>query len=311
MERIGSLINRVGEYWKNRYGKKVYKLNFHGDFTCPNLDGTIGSEGCIYCNMKALEPLKDLDADSRIEDHMNYLKERNGAEAFIAYFQDYSSTYPAHGVKDRLKYLEELYRKALSHPGIVGISVSTRPDAVTKAELDILRSLDTDVTIELGLQTINEKDLDWIGRGHTVEQFSTTVELVSSYGFETVAHIILGLPDETDTGIFDMARFLNNSKISGLKIHQLMILKNSRLEKLYIEGKAPQVLTETEYFRRLGILISHLKKDIVIHRLYADAPKKDLIAPLWCTNKTGIQDRIFKYFKENKIRQGSDLNYLS
>jgi radical SAM protein (TIGR01212 family) len=301
------MLNRVGDHWKNKFGKKIYKLNFHGDFTCPNLDGTIGSEGCIYCNMKALEPLKDLETDSRIEDHMRYLKERNGAEAFIAYFQDYSSTYPIHGVKDRLKYIEDLYTEAVSHPGIVGISVSTRPDTVTKTELDILKSLHTHVTIELGLQTTNEKDLDWIGRGHTVEQFSSAVELVSSYGFETVAHIILGLPNETDAGIFELARFLNDSKITGLKIHQLMILKNSRLEKLYKEGKAPEILSETEYFRRLGILIANLNKDIVIHRLYADAPKKDLIAPIWCTNKTGIQDRIFGYFKENKIKQGSEL----
>ena len=307
MNDYSDIITRVGDHWKKIFGKKVYKLNFHGDFTCPNLDGTIGSEGCIYCNMKALEPLKDLETDSSIEDHMNYLKERNGAEAFIAYFQDYSSSYPAHGVEDRLKYLKDLYSNAVSHPGIVGISVSTRPDAITKAELDILKSLGTEVTIELGLQTINEKDLDWIGRAHTVKQFSSAVELVSSYGFETVAHVILGLPSESDAGIFELAQFLNDSKITGLKIHQLMILINSRLEKLYKEGKAPEILSETEYFRRLGILIANLNKDIVIHRLYADAPKKDLVAPLWCVNKTGLQDRIFKYFKENNIKQGSEL----
>lgn len=302
-----NIINRVGDHWKNKFGKKVYKLNFHGDFTCPNIDGMIGNEGCIYCNMKALEPLLDLEADSNVEDHMKYLKERNGAEAFIAYFQDYSSTYPVRAVNNKLKYLEELYIKAVSHPDIVGISVSTRPDALSSRVLDILRSLDTDVTIELGLQTINEDDLDWIGRGHTIEQFSEAVELVSSYGFETVAHLILGLPNETDQSLIELARFLNGSKITGLKIHQLMILINSRLGKLYEEGKAPEILSEAEYFRRLGILISHLKKGIVIHRLNADAPKKDLVAPLWCTNKTGIQDRIFKYFKGNHIKQSCAL----
>ena len=301
------IINRVGDYWKNKFGKKVYKLNFHGDFTCPNLDGTIGSEGCIYCNMKALEPLLDLETDSNVEDHMKYLKDRNGAEAFIAYFQDYSSTYPVKAVNNKLKYLEELYRKAVSHTDIVGISVSTRPDALSSEELDILRSLNIHVTIELGLQTINAKDLDWIGRSHTVDQFSAAVELVSSYGFEVVAHIILGLPNESNAGIIELAEFLNSSKIAGIKIHQLMVLKNSHLEKLYLENKAPVTLTENEYFRRLGLLISHLKKDIVIHRFYADAPKKDLIAPLWCANKTGIQDRIFGYFKENKIKQGCTL----
>ena len=298
------IVNRVGDHWKKKYGRKIFKLNFHGSFTCPNLDGTVGSEGCIYCNMKSLEPFIDLNENNKIEDHINYLKERNGAEGFIAYFQDYSSTYPIHSIEDKTKYLEQLYRKAVFHPEIVGISVSTRPDSITKTELDILKSLNTDVTVELGLQTINEKDLNWIGRGHTVEQFTDAVELISSYGFDIVAHIILGLPNETDQGILELAKFINSSKITGIKIHQLMILKNSRLENLYETGNSPEILTETEYFRRLGLLINNLKKNIVIHRLYADSPKKDLISPLWCTNKTGLQDRIFKYFIANKINQG-------
>ena len=307
MNDFTDILNRAGDHFKKKYGRKVFKLNFHGNFTCPNLDGTTGSEGCIYCNMKALEPLKDLEADSSIEAHMKYLKERNGAEAFIAYFQDYSSTYPAHGVMNRLKYLEELYKKAVSHPDILGLAVSSRPDTINKEILDILKALGTDVTIEMGLQTVNEKDLEWIGRGHTVGQFTEAAELVHSYGFDLTAHIILGLPNETDAGIIEIAQFLNNSKITGLKIHQLMILKGTRLEMLYNEARAPETLYAEEYFRRLGILISHLKRDIVIHRLYADAPKKDLIAPLWCINKTGVQDRIFRYFTDNGIKQGSEL----
>lgn len=301
------IINRVGDHWKNKYGRKIFKLNFHGSFTCPNLDGTVGSEGCIYCNMKALEPFKDLDEDNKIEDHINYLKERNGAEGFIAYFQDYSSTYPVQSIADKTKYLEQLYRKAVSHPEIVGISVSTRPDAISKTELDILKSLNTDVTVELGLQTINESALEWIGRGHTVKQFTEAVELISSYGFDIVAHIILGLPNENDEGLIELARFINSGKINGIKIHQLTVLKNTRLERLYNENIEPEILSENEYFRRLRILISHLKKDVVIHRLYTDAPSKDLIAPLWCSNKTGLQDKIFKYFIENGIIQGNSL----
>lgn len=299
------IINRVGDHWKNKFGKKIFKLNFHGNFTCPNIDGTIGSDGCIYCNMKALEPFIDMAENNQIEDHIKYLKERNGAEAFIAYFQDYSSTYPVKGIKDKLKYLEELYRKAVSHPDIVGISVSTRPDAITKAELEILKSLHTDVTVELGLQSINDKDLEWIGRGHTVKQFSEAVDLISSYGFDIVAHLILGLPNETDQSLIDLASFINSGKITGIKIHQLTVLRNTRLEKLYNNIKSPEILSENEYFRRLGILISNLKKTVVIHRLYTDAPKKDLIAPLWCTNKTGLQDKIFSYFIDNGIKQES------
>jgi uncharacterized protein len=301
------IINRIGDHWKQKYGKKIFKIIMHGDFTCPNIDGTAGNEGCIYCNMKALEPFIDLEDNNDIEQHMKYLKERNGAEAFIAYFQDYSSTYPSHKIKDSSSYLKQLYEKAVSHPDIVGISVSTRPDAITKTELDILKSLNTDVTVELGLQTINENDLNWIGRGHTVEQFTDAVELIASYGFDIVAHIIIGLPHETDQGIIELAKFINSSKITGIKIHQLMILKNSRLEKRYKTENSPEILTETEYFRRLGLLINNLKINIVIHRLYADAPKKDLIAPLWCANKTGLQDRIFKYFIDNEIKQGGNI----
>ncbi|HQO09258.1 MAG TPA: TIGR01212 family radical SAM protein [Clostridiales bacterium] len=299
------IINRIGDHWKLKYGKKIFKITMHGDFTCPNLDGTVGNEGCIYCNMKALEPYIDLKENSEIEHHMKYLKERNGAEGFIAYFQDYSSTYPVQSIEDKFKYLDQLYRNAVSHPDIVGISVSTRPDAISKTELEILKSLNTDVTIELGLQTINESDLEWIGRGHTVKQFTDAVELISGYGFDIVAHIILGLPNETDEEIIELARFINSSKLNGVKIHQLTVLKNTRLEKLYNDNKAPEILSENEYFRRLGILVSYLKKDVVIHRLYTDAPSKDLVAPLWCSNKTGLQDRIFKYFIENGIRQGS------
>jgi len=301
------MINRIGDHWKQKYGKKIFKITMHGDFTCPNLDGTVGNEGCIYCNMKALEPFLDLEENSEIEHHMNYLKERNGAEGFIAYFQDYSSTYPVQSIAHKTKYLEQLYRKAVSHPEIVGISISTRPDAVSKTELDILDSLDTDVTVELGLQTINERDIEWIGRGHTVKQFSEAVELISGYGFDIVAHTILGLPNETDEGIIELARFINSGKINGIKIHQLTVLKNTRLEKLYNENKSPEILSENEYFRRLGILIRHLKREVVIHRLYTDAPSKDLVSPLWCSNKTGLQDKIFKYFIDNGIRQGNSL----
>jgi len=304
---LSEIVTRLSDHWKNKFGKKVYKLNFHGDFTCPNLDGTIGHEGCVYCNMKSLEPLLDLEADSKVEDHMNYLRERNGAEAFIAYFQDYSSTYTSHKVKNKLKYLEVLYKNAVSNSGIVGIAVSSRPDTIGEEILDLLKSLETDVTVEMGLQTINEKDLEWIGRGHTVRQFTEAVDLVSSYGFESVAHIILGLPNENDDKIIELARFLNGSKTTGLKIHQLMVLKNTRLEKLYHEGSAPKILAEEEYFHRLGLLLSHLNKDTVIHRLYADAPEKDLIAPLWCINKTGIQDKVFKYLIKNNLVQGCAL----
>ncbi|MCK4980615.1 MAG: TIGR01212 family radical SAM protein [Candidatus Delongbacteria bacterium] len=297
-------INRVGEYWKKKYNAKTYKLIFKGNFTCPNIDGTLSDKGCIYCNMRSLEPLID---NNNIEEHIKYLEDRNNAKLFYAFFQDYSSTYPISSIKNKYEYLKKLYAKSIDNDKIVGISISTRPDCIDTKILNILAGLNKDVIIELGLQTTNESDIAWINRGYENDIFVKSAELIRSYGFETVTHMILGLPNESDQTIKENAKFLNEVKIDGIKFHQLMVLQNTELEKIYRNNKV-KILPIKEYFRRVSLFISYLNKDIVIHRLYGDAPKKNLIEPTWCINKTGIQDKLFDYLEKNNIYQGCDTN---
>ncbi|MDA3839095.1 MAG: TIGR01212 family radical SAM protein [Candidatus Delongbacteria bacterium] len=296
-------VNRVGEYWKRKYGDKTYKLIFKGNFTCPNIDGTLSDQGCIYCNMRSLEPLID---NSNIEEHIKYLENRNNAKLFYAFFQDYSSTYPIHSIKNKYDYLKEIYTNSIDNEKIVGISVSTRPDCIDNKILDILSELNKDVIIELGLQTTNVNDITWMNRGHANDRFIESVELIKSYGFEVVTHMILGLPEENDNTIIANAKFLNDLKIHGIKFHQLMVLKNTKLENLYNNSEI-NILSIEEYFRRVSLFLSYLNKDIVVHRLYGDAPKKDLIAPKWCINKTGTQDKLFNYLEEHNICQGCNI----
>lgn len=293
-------INRVGEYWKNKYGAKTYKLIFKGQFTCPNIDGTISDQGCIYCNMRSLEPLID---NNNIEEHIKYLEDRNNAKLFFAFFQDYSSTYPLSSIKNKYEYLKDLYTKSIDNDKIVGISVSTRPDCIDTETLDILSGLKKDVIIELGLQTSNPKDILWMNRGYENDVFVKNVELIRSYGFEVVTHMILGLPEENDNTIIGNAKFLNDLNINGIKFHQLMVLKNTGLESLFKNNRI-NILSIEEYFERLSLFISHLSEDIVVHRLYGDAPKKELIAPTWCLNKTSIQDKFFDYMEKKDLWQG-------
>jgi radical SAM protein (TIGR01212 family) len=293
-------INRVGEYWKNKYCAKTYKLIFKGQFTCPNIDGTISDQGCIYCNMRSLEPLIE---NNNIEEHIKYLEERNSAKLFFAFFQDYSSTYPLSSIKNKYEYLKELYTKSIDNDKIVGISISTRPDCIDTETLDILSELKKDVIIELGLQTTNPKDILWMNRGYENDVFVKNVELIRSFGFEVVTHMILGLPGENDNTIIANAKFLNDLNINGIKFHQLMVLKNTGVESLFKNNRI-NILTIEEYFERLSLFISHLNKDIVVHRLYGDAPKKELIAPTWCLNKTSIQDKFFEYLEKHDLSQG-------
>ena len=297
-------INRVGEYWKKKYGSKTYKLIFKGQFTCPNIDGTLSNKGCIYCNMRSLEPLIE---NGNIEEHIKYLEDRNNAKLFYAFFQDYSSTYPVNSIENKYEYLKELYTKSINNDKIVGISISTRPDCIDTKILDILAELNKDIIIELGLQTTNEKDIDWMNRGYDNDAFIRSIELINSYKFEVVTHIILGLPNENDSTIIKNAKFLNDLKINGIKFHQLMVLKNTELENI-CKSEQIEILSIEEYFKRVALFISYLDKNVVIHRLYGDAPKKDLVEPTWCLNKTSIQDKLFAYLEKNNIHQGCEIN---
>ena len=300
-------VNRLGAYWRKKYGKKVYKIIVSGKFTCPNLDGSRGTGGCIFCNMKALKTATaEIHGVNDPLMNQKYLVTRNNAEAFYAYFQDFSATYPTFDIKNRLEYLKEIYSKAAAIDNVIGISIGTRCDAVDRELLDMLKTIDKDIVLEIGLQTIVEEDNKWMRRGHTLAEYDETIKLIQSYGFEVVSHLILGLPHETEESLLATAEYVNKLKLSGVKFHQLMVLKDADLEKEYAEGRVG-ILSLEQYMEKVTLFLSYLDKDIVVHRLYGDAPKKDLIAPSWCENKTQVQDLILNYMVEKDIWQGCKL----
>lgn len=301
-------VNRLGAYWRRKYGKKVYKIIVSGKFTCPNIDGSKGEHGCIFCNMSALKTAT-AEEHGKNDALMNqkYMVTRNKAEAFYAYFQDFSATYPNADVTNKLTYLRKIYTEAAALDNVVGISIGTRCDTIDKDVLDMLKEIDKDVVLEIGLQTIVKEDSEWMRRGHTLADYEEKVKLIQSYGFEVVSHIIIGLPHETDESLLATAHYLNKLKISGVKFHQLMVLKDADLEEEYKAGRV-KVLSQEEYLKKVTLFLTHLDKDVVVHRMYGDAPKKDLIAPLWCENKTQVQDIILNYMVEKDLWQGCKLN---
>lgn len=271
-------------YFWDTFGKKVYKITIDAGLSCPNRDNGLA---CIYCNERGSGTglaKSGVAIEQQIERGIEGLKRKYGnVDAFIAYFQSYTNTY------ERPKKLKELWSKIRNFKEIVGISVGTRPDCVDKEKLDVLNefAMDYKVFLELGLQSINEKTLQWIGRGHTVEDFTKAVALAKEYPFHIVAHIIIGFPEQDEREIEDTAKYLNQLKVDGVKIHLLYVAKNSRLERLFYDGEFKPIDLE-KYVDFVVLFLENLSPHIVIHRLTGDAHKGELIAPLWSAQKAKV-----------------------
>lgn len=300
-------INRLGRYWKKRYGEKVYKIILNGDFTCPNIKK---STGCIFCNMSSMKTVIEKETGfNQADNNQSYVQNRNNVNLFYAYFQDYSATYPREK-ENSLLYLEKLYRSAFELENVVGVSIGTRADAVDDKILSLLFNLKKeykkDVLLEIGLQSIVKEDLIWMNRGHSLQIYLDTIKKIKEHNLEVVSHLILGLPHETEKSIVKTAHLINELSLNGIKLHQLMVLKETHLETLYQKGKI-RILSQDVYLNKLKLFLGNLEKKIVVHRLYGDAPKDSLIAPLWCLNKTGLQDIILNDFVKTDFWQGKYL----
>ncbi|MBI5453527.1 MAG: TIGR01212 family radical SAM protein [Deltaproteobacteria bacterium] len=283
----------LSEFLKGRFGEKVFKVSLEAGFTCPNRDGSKGTGGCIYCNSETLVPLSYTGEDikGQILAGMEKVRRRHNANKFIAYFQINSNTYAP------IDYLKKVYREALL-PDIVGLAVSTRPDCVDYEVLDLLKELKKErfLWLELGLQTANDSTLLSINRGHTASEFKDAVEKARRSGIDVCAHVIIGLPDETRDDMLGTARFLADSRVWGVKFHQLQVLKDTPLLKLYEEGKV-KTLSLDEYASIVADSLMILPPSTVIHRLSGDAPLKYLVAPRWGANKFIVAEQIERLLK--------------
>lgn len=290
------------QHLKDTFGEKVYKIGIDAGFTCPNRDGTLGTGGCIYCyGHRSNQHLVDTVAiKAQIREGKAALIQRYQAHKFLAYFQRFTNTYADPDV------LESLYRSALEEEGVVGLSIGTRPDCVDEPVLDVIEDLakTSYVWIEYGLQSIHNSTLKAIHRGHGFADFlDAVVRTRRRKGIRICVHVILGLPGETKDEMVETARTLSVLKIDGVKIHSAHVLKDTKLEDMYLSGAyhPPEL---TEYVDIVCDFLEHLSPDIIIHRLVGDAPRSRYVAPEWCLHKSEALRAIDAELERRNSRQG-------
>ena len=293
--------NHLNEYYKNKFGERTLKICIDAGFTCPNRDGTLSSSGCIFCSEKGAGELIKFSKLHISEQVNNFLNSYRGMRAnkFIVYFQNFTNTY------DSLENLKEKYDAALVSDKIVGISIETRPDCITEDIAKLIASYADkyDVSVELGLQTSNDNIGRIINRYYTTTQFTTAVNILRKYNIEIITHMMIGLPKESFVDIKDTVKFINNHDIQGLKIHSTYIVKNTVLASMYY-NKEYEPITLDYYLDALTYVITHVRPDLIIHRISGDAPKDLLVAPKWNLHKKWILNGFAKRLKDENLWQG-------
>ena len=283
--------NRLNEYLKNKFGERTLKICIDGGFTCPNRDGTKAFGGCIFCSEKGSgEHIHSVPSISnQLENYFKSYKSKR-ANKFIAYFQNFTNTY------DSIENLKIKYDSILSDERIVALAIATRPDCITEEIAKLLSGYSDKlyVWVELGLQTSNEITGQKLNRAYSNIDFSNSVKILNKYNIDVVTHIMVGLPNESHEDITNTINFINLHNIKGLKIHSTYIIKNTVLEKMYINNDYIP-LTLDNYIKEACYILENISPNIVIHRISGDAPKDLLVAPEWNLHKkwilNGIQDR--------------------
>ena len=286
------MYKTANDYYKEKFGCKVYKLSLDGGFTCPNRDGTVSTGGCIFCS--ALGSGEFAESGNNITKQLEKAKQRVDAKIksgkYIAYFQSFTNTYAP------LTKLKSLFYEAIAPDYIVGLNIGTRPDCLPDSTIELLSKLNKikPVTVELGLQTSDNAVANYINRGYKSDVYADAVSRLKNAGITVITHIIIGLPNDNP---INTTKFAVASGTDGVKFHLLHILKNTRLALEYEQGKV-QALTLEEYAEILKRCISVLPNDIVVHRITGDGAKRDLIAPLWSADKKKTLNFLNKYLQD-------------
>lgn len=290
------------EYVQSRFGEKLYKLSLETGCTCPTRDGTLGTDGCIFCSAGgsgefAQKPLDNIHL--QIERAKAQVSKKFKGTHYIAYFQSYTNTY------GDIAWLRQIYFTAAENPCVKAVSIATRPDCLPPEVLQMLKELNEikPVFVELGLQTIHESTAQFIRRGYPLPVYEQAVSDLHGIGVHVVTHLILGLPQETKEQMLESVRYVGKIGTDGLKLQLLHVLKGTDLEKIYRSG-AFHTLEKEEYIDLLCDCIEVLPQNTVIHRLTGDAPKALLISPTWSSNKKDVLNSIHRAFLARDIRQG-------
>ena len=296
-------------FYKNKFHEKVFKVSLNAGFSCPNLDGTKGFGGCIYCSKSGSGEFGGNKEDSLIK-QFNEIRDRMLKKwpkaKYIGYFQARTNTYAP------VEKLKNIYEKILKQDNVIGLNIATRSDSITDECLNYLEELNnkTYLTIELGLQSTKKETNKLINRCETLDEFENMVKKLRKRNINVVVHIINGLPYETKEDMLNTVKYLNKLDIQGIKIHMLSVLKNTPLEKLYKE-KNFHILTKEEYIDIVVNQLELLREEIVIHRLTGDPDPKELIAPTWLIKKFCVLNDIDKEMVKRNTYQGVKANAVS
>lgn len=293
--------NQFSRLLKDKFGAKVYKITLDAGFSCPNRDGTISKGGCIFCDeggsfSQAHSNL--LSIEQQVQEGIKTLSARFKAEKFMSYFQAYSNTYKP------VKELEKIYNSALTDEKIIGLSIGTRPDCVDDEKLSLIAGYKDDyyTWVEYGLQSIHNKTLKKINRGHDFDCFLRAYEKTKEKGINVCVHVILGLW-ETHDEMMQTAQKLAELRVDGVKIHMLCALENTRLADMYKNNEI-DYMSEDEYINTVCDFLEYLPPETSIHRLAGNGLKKNLIAPRWLGKKLDCLNKIDREFIKRNSYQG-------
>ncbi|MPQ43454.1 TIGR01212 family radical SAM protein [Clostridium tarantellae] len=301
-ELNGKRYYTLNQFLRDKFGSKVFKISLDGGFTCPNRDGKVAKGGCSFCSARGSGDYagqRFLPITTQFENIKEMMNKKWKEGKYIAYFQAYTNTYAP------IEELKKKYEEAINKEGVVALAIGTRPDCINEDVLNLLEEMNSKVYtwVELGLQTIHEDSAKAFNRGYSLDVFDKAVAGLKSKGVDTVVHSIFGLPGESKEQMLQTVDYIANSGVKGIKFHLLHLMKNTRMVKDYNEGKLT-FLSQEDYIDLICEGISRIPEDMIVHRLTGDAPREELIGPMWSLKKWEVLNAIDKALEDNDIYQG-------
>ena len=304
MKEVINRYNELSVWFSKIFPFKVQKISLNAGFTCPNRDGSVGYGGCTYCNNQTFNPAycrTEKSVTEQLEEGKQFFARKYPDMKYLAYFQAYTNTY------GELQELKRKYEEALQVPDVVGIVIGTRPDCMPDELLDYLEELNhrTFLIVEYGVESTDNGTLKRINRGHTFEVAEEAIRRTAERGIRVGAHIILGLPGETREMLIRQAGILSTLPLTTLKLHQLQLIKGTRMAAEYAENPTDfHLYTADEYIDLAIDYVEHLRPDIVLERFVSQSPKELLIAPDWGLKNHEFTDKVKKRMRERDSWQG-------
>ena len=289
-------------YLRSKFGARVQKVSVDAGFTCPNVDGTVAVGGCTFCDNRSFSPSRRLPRQpisDQIDEGIRRLKRRYDCDHFLAYFQPATNTYAP------VERLRPLYEQALNHPQVIGLAIGTRPDCVPDDVLDLLSEFGerTYLSVEYGMQTMHDRSLVWMNRGHGHAAFLDAVARSRHRPFEICAHMILGLPGESHDDMLATARELARLQIDAVKIHNLYAVKDTPLADQVARGEVT-LMPRDAYLHALADILEILPSSTIVERISGDAPPNYFIGPSWCLDKPAVKRALAAELERRDTWQG-------